>query len=66
MNHELLSLIRESGYLTDADLTDQQRFELLTNSFWRKAAALGYDVAILKRKLWIAAAAGGRADPDLS
>jgi hypothetical protein len=55
MNHELLALIRETGYLSDADLTDQQRFELLTSSFWRKAAALGYNVAALKRKLWIAA-----------
>lgn len=62
MNHELLSLIRETGYLTDADLTDQQRFELLTSSFWWKAASLGYNVATLKRKLWIAA---GRPEEEL-
>ncbi len=62
MNHEILSLIRETGYLTDADLTDQQRFELLTSSFWRKAADLGYNVATLKRKLWIAA---GRREEEL-
>lgn len=62
MKHELLSLIRETGYLTDADLTDQQRFELLTRSFWHKAAALGYNVATLKRKLWIAA---GRPEEEL-
>jgi hypothetical protein len=62
MNHELLAMIRESGYLSDADLTDQQRFELLTSSFWRKAAALGYNVSTLKRKLWVAA---GRQEQDL-
>jgi len=62
MNHELLSLIRETGYLSDADLTDQQRFELLTSSFWLKAAGLGYNVATLKRKLWIAA---GRPEEEL-
>lgn len=62
MNHELRSLIRETGYLSDADLTDQQRFELLTSSFWHKVAALGYNVATLKRKLWIAA---GRPEEEL-
>jgi len=62
MNHELLSLIRETGYLSDADLTDQQRFELLTSSFWHKAAALGCNVATLKRKLWVAA---GRREEEL-
>jgi len=55
MNHELLALIRETGYLTDADLNAQQRYDLLTASFWRKTAALGYDVTTLKQKLWRAA-----------
>lgn len=55
MNHELLSLIRETGYLTDADLNAQARYDLLTRSFWQKAAELGYSVATFKRKLWRAA-----------
>lgn len=56
MNHELLGLIRSTGYLSDADhLTDQQRYDLLTRSFWRRAAALGYNIPLLKRKLWKAA-----------
>ena len=55
MNHELLFLIRQTGYLTDADLSAQARYDLLTRSFWLKAAALGYNVATLKRKLWRAA-----------
>ncbi|NLA39925.1 MAG: hypothetical protein GX874_00675, partial [Smithella sp.] len=55
MNSELLSLIRATGYLTDAPLTDQQRFDLLTSPFWRRARALGYDLPDLKRKLWRAA-----------
>jgi hypothetical protein len=55
MNHELLSLIRETGYLTDADLNAQARYDLLTRSFWQKAAELGYIVATFKRKLWRAA-----------
>lgn len=62
MNHELLALISETGYLSDADLSSQARYELLTQSFWRKAAALGYNVATLKRKLWIAA---GRPEKEL-
>jgi hypothetical protein len=62
MNHELIALIRETGYLTDADLTDQQRFDLLTSSFWHKTADLGYNTAALKRKLWIAA---GRPEEEL-
>lgn len=62
MNPELHSLIRETGYLTDADLTAQARFDLLTRSFWQKAAALGYNVATLKRKLWRAA---GRPEEEL-
>lgn len=53
MNHELLGLIRSTGYLSDADhLTDQQRYDLLTSSFWRRAATLGYDITTLKTKLW--------------
>jgi hypothetical protein len=52
MNSELLSLIRETGYLTDATLTDQQRFDLLTPSFWRRARVLGYDLLDLRRMLW--------------
>lgn len=55
MNHELLALVRETGYLTDADLSAQTRYDLLTPSFWRKASALGYDMPSLRRKLWIAA-----------
>ena len=62
MNHELLSLIRETGYLSDADLSAEQRYVLLTTSFWRRAAALGYNTPSLKRKLWIAA---GRPEEDL-
>lgn len=55
MNHELLHLIRETGYLSDAShLTAQARYDLLTRSFWQKATALGYNVANLKRKLWVA------------
>ena len=55
MNHELLSLIRETGYLSDGDLTDQARYDLLTPPFWRRARALGYDLPDLRRKLWRAA-----------
>jgi hypothetical protein len=55
MNHELLALVRETGYLSDADLTAQQRYDLLTTSFWHKAAALGYNVSTLRRRLWRAA-----------
>ena len=62
MNHELLQLIRETGYLTDADFTAQARYDLLTPSFWRRAAALGYNVAALRRTLWRAA---GRPEQEL-
>ena len=31
-----LSLIRQTGYLTDADLTAQARYDLLTRSFWKR------------------------------
>jgi len=62
MNHELLALIRETGYLSDADLNAQARYDLLTQSFWRRASALGYNVATLKRNLWIAA---GRPEEEL-
>jgi len=55
MNSELLSLIRETGYLSDATLTDQARYDLLTPTFWRRARALGYDLPDLRRKLWRAA-----------
>lgn len=56
MNHELLDLIRSTGYLSDAShLTAQQRYDLLTRSFWQKATTLGYNVTTLKRKLWVAA-----------
>ena len=55
MNDELLDLIRRTGYLTDAPLTAQQRFDLLTTRFWREAGELGYDVTTLKTKLWRAA-----------
>lgn len=33
MNHELIALIRETGYLTDSDLTDQQRFRVAFKLF---------------------------------
>ena len=62
MNHELIALIRETGYLSDADLNAQDRYDLLTQSFWRRASALGYNVPTLKRKLWIAA---GRPEEEL-
>lgn len=62
MNSELLSLIRATGYLSDAPLTDQQRYDLLTPSFWRRARALGYDLPDLRRKLWRAA---GRPEEEL-
>jgi hypothetical protein len=55
MNTELLSLIRTTGYLSDGDLTDQARYDLLTPPFWRRARALGYDLPDLRRKLWRAA-----------
>lgn len=55
MNSELLQLVRETGYLSDARLTDQARYDLLTPSFWRRARALGYDLPDLRRKLWRAA-----------
>ena len=55
MNSELLQLIRETGYLSDATLTDQARYDLLTLPFWRRARALGYDLPDLRRKLWRAA-----------
>jgi hypothetical protein len=52
MNHELFSIIRETGYLSGAPLTDQQRFDLLTSDFWQAARKLGYNVVELKRLLW--------------
>lgn len=55
MNHELFQLIRDTGYLSDADMSPQQRYDLLTPPFWRKAEALGYDIVSLRRKLWLAA-----------
>ena len=62
MNHELLSLIRESGYLSAADLTAQQRYDLLTKPFWDQAKVLGYDIPDLRRRLWRAA---GRPEAEL-
>ena len=55
MNHELLQLIRETGYLTDADLSPQARYDLLTPRFWWAATELGYNLPALRRKLWRAA-----------
>jgi hypothetical protein len=53
MNHELVELIRSTGYLSDAGhLSAQNRYDLLTHSFWQKVAALGYNVTTLKRLLW--------------
>jgi len=52
MNEQLLDLIRQSGYLTDANLADQVRYDLLTHSFWLKVADLGYDLPTLRRTLW--------------
>lgn len=62
MNAELLSLIRETGYLSPAALTAQQRYDLLTRAFWDQAAVLGYNIPSLRRKLWVAA---GRTEADL-
>lgn len=62
MNQELLQLIRETGYLTDADLSPQARYDLLTTRFWGAAGALGYNVPALRRKLWVAS---GRPEEDL-
>ena len=62
MNQELLQLIRETGYLTDANLTAQQRYDLLTPRFWRQVTALGYNRTALSRKLWVAA---GRPEEEL-
>jgi len=55
-------LIRETGYLTDADLDANERYELLTPRFWRTVEALGYDSVHLKRILWMLA---GRPEEDL-
>jgi hypothetical protein len=53
MNHELHSLIQETGYLSGAsNLTDQQRYDFLTREFWREARAQGYNTVELKRLLW--------------
>ncbi|MCX8207699.1 MAG: hypothetical protein N3G75_07705 [Methanothrix sp.] len=62
MNYELLHLIRESGYLTDADLNANERYALLTHRFWKAVEALGYDTVRLKRTLWMYA---GRPEEDL-
>lgn len=62
MNHELLQLIRETGYLTDAALSPQARYDLLTPRFWRTTGALGYNVPTLRRKLWVAS---GRPEEEL-
>jgi hypothetical protein len=62
MNSELLQLIRETGYLTDAKLTAQQRYDLLTPRFWQAARSLGYNLTALRRKLWVAA---GRPEEEL-
>lgn len=63
MNYELLALIRETGYLSDADLNAQQRYDLLTPRFWRAAEALGYNLPALRRALWVAA---GRPEEKLA
>lgn len=53
MNAELFALIRETGYLSGSPLlTDQNRYDFLTSSFWQEAKALGYNVVHLKRLLW--------------
>jgi|GEM_PF-1038343 len=52
MNAELFQLIRETGYLSDAKLSDQARYDFLTSDFWQQAKALGYNVVELKRLLW--------------
>lgn len=62
MNQELLQLIRETGYLTDADLSAQARYDLLTPRFWQAASELGYNLPALRRKLWVAS---GRPEEDL-
>lgn len=62
MNSELLQIIRETGYLTDADLSPQARYDLLTHRFWEVARELGYNLPALRRKLWVAA---GRPEEDL-
>lgn len=62
MNSELVQLIRETGYLSDAKLSDQARYDHLTSSFWRRAAAMGYNIPLLRRKLWRAA---GRPEEQL-
>ena len=63
MNHELLQLIRETGYLSDSErLNAQARYDLLTNRFWQRAEALGYSKVHLRRFLWVAS---GRPEEDL-
>lgn len=52
MNPELLDLIRSTGYLSDAPLSDNQRFEMITAAAWKRAVDMGYDVVELKRILW--------------
>jgi hypothetical protein len=52
MNYELLDLIRSTGYLSDAPLSDAQRFDLITAAAWKRAVEMGYDVVELKRILW--------------
>jgi len=52
MNPELLDLIRSTGYLSDAPLSDAQRFDLITAAAWKRAVEMGYDVVELKRILW--------------
>jgi hypothetical protein len=52
MNHELFQLIRDTGYLSGAPMSNQTRFDLLTGAFWREAADMGYEIVGLKRSLW--------------
>lgn len=61
-NYELLQLIRETGYFSDAELSTEQRYNLLTNAFWRNVARRGYDVPALRSLLWRMA---GRSEGEL-
>jgi hypothetical protein len=49
---DLVQLLQQSGFFSDADLADEARYDLITPATWRKIGALGYDVGKLKSIVW--------------
>jgi hypothetical protein len=47
----IIPIIRDTGCLADANLTAQQRYDLLDLEFWRRAQRGGYDLCVLSTLL---------------